>query len=29
MFKWKVGLVEETNGAKKMMKRSLPLDIMK
>ena len=28
MFKWKVGFVEDTNGAKKMMKKLLPLDIM-
>lgn len=29
MFKWKVGFTEDTNGAKKIMMRSLPLDIMK
>ena len=28
MFKWKVGFVEDTNCAKKIMKKLLPLDIM-
>lgn len=28
MFKWKVGFVEDTNGAKRMMKKLLPLDVM-
>ena len=28
MFKWKVGFVEDTNYAKKMMKKLLPLDVM-
>lgn len=28
MFKWKVGFVEDTNGAKKMMRKLLPLDVM-
>lgn len=29
MFKWKVGFAESINNAKTMMKRVLPLDIMK